>query len=247
MVSEIYEKTVNQLIYAGRILDMAGMGDFTRGHVSVRDPDTVDQFLMKPHRRGLEEITPDTVVTCDREGERLSGGPRHSEVYIHSEIYKARPDVACVIHTHPVQSVAFSATGAELLPISQSAVPFKDGLPYYTQSLDLIRSAQAGAGVAEALGDKRAVLMRAHGVAVVGGSIAEAVMLALTLEEACRIQLLAQAAGPVTAFFPEDDVNRLAEKLNKRVQFDLNFDYLCRRVDRLFPVAGQGETAKIQG
>src|SRR5580692_11083288 len=96
-----------KLIVAGKVLVAAGQGDFTRGHISVRLPDEPALFLMKPHSVGLDEITPDNILTVDLSGEVVAGrARRHSEVYIHSETFKARPDVNCVIHTHPPYAVA---------------------------------------------------------------------------------------------------------------------------------------------
>jgi len=104
-----------QLIVAGKVLVAEGQDDFTRGHISFRLPDDPGQFFMKAHSIGLDEITMQNILTIDLEGNVVAGtARRHSEVYIHSEILKARPDVNCVIHTHPTYAVAFSATGRQL-------------------------------------------------------------------------------------------------------------------------------------
>jgi L-fuculose-phosphate aldolase len=189
---------------------------------------------MKPHSHGLDEITPENIVVCDIEGEKVGGGgPRHSEVYIHSEIFRVRPDVNSVIHTHPTHAVALSAIGGSLPPISQSAVPFSDGLPYYTDTIDLIRTKETGAGVAKALGSCKAVLLRNHGVAVAGGSLAESVILTMMLEHACKIQLLVVSAGGPGAMFPPEDIKRLYDKISRPEQYDVNFEYLRRKASRV--------------
>jgi ribulose-5-phosphate 4-epimerase/fuculose-1-phosphate aldolase len=223
-----------QLIDAGLILAFEGQGDLTRGHVSVRVPGDPTRFFMKPHSHGLDEITHENIVICNIEGEKVGGGgPRHSEVYIHSEIFRVRPDVNSVIHTHPTHAVALSAIGGSLPPVSQSAVPFTDGLPYYTDTIDLIRTKEMGAGVAKALGPHKAVLMRNHGVAVVGGSLAESVILTMMLEYACKIQLLVTSAGGPGEMFPPEDIKRLYDKITRADQFDLNFEYLRRKAKRV--------------
>jgi hypothetical protein len=75
---------------------------------------------MKCHSVGLDEITPENILTIDLDGKVVAGtSRRHSEVYIHSEIFKARPDVHCVLHTHPTYSIAWSGTGQPLKPLSQ--------------------------------------------------------------------------------------------------------------------------------
>jgi L-fuculose-phosphate aldolase len=222
-----------KLIDAGRILDEQDQGDLTRGHVSVRVPGDPAHFYMKPHSQGLDEITPDNIVRCNLQGEKVGGGGRrHSEVFIHSEIYKARPDVMSVIHVHPVHAVAFSATGAQLLPISQPSVAFADGLPYFTETIDLIRTPEMGAGVARALGSCKAVLLRNHGVAVVGASLEEATVLSILLENACQIQLLAQGGGGIGPMFDDASIQRLHHNITRPEQYTVNFDYLRRRALR---------------
>jgi ribulose-5-phosphate 4-epimerase/fuculose-1-phosphate aldolase len=222
-----------KLIAAGRILDEAGLADLTRGHVSIRVPGDPTHFYMKPHSFGFEEITPENIVLCNLDGEKISGGGRkHSEVYIHSEIFKARPDVMSVIHAHPTYAVAWSVTGKPLLPISQPGIAFADGVPYFTDTVDLIRSTDMGAGVARALGSHKAVLMRNHGVAVVGATVEEATILTLMLDNAAQIQLLAEAAGGPGAIFDADSIQRLHHNITRPEQYTINFEYLRRRAER---------------
>ncbi|HWI80002.1 MAG TPA: class II aldolase/adducin family protein [Ramlibacter sp.] len=222
-----------KLIDAGRILDEAGLGDLTRGHVSLRVPGDPTHFYMKPHSFGFEEITPENIVLCNLDGEKISGGGRkHSEVYIHSEIFKARPDVMSVIHAHPTYAVAWSATGKPLQPISQPGIAFADGVPYFTDTVDLIRSTQMGAGVARALGSHKAVLMRNHGVAVVGATVDEATILTIMLDNAAQIQLLAAAAGGPGPMFDAGSIQRLHDNITRPEQYTINFEYLRRRAHR---------------
>src|SRR5262249_34976796 len=153
-----------------------GQDDFTRGHISMRLPDNPGLFLMKPHSVGLDELTMENILTIDLEGNVVAGkARRHSEVYIHSEIFKARPDVNSVIHTHPVYAVALSASGRPLKCYSQPSALFFEALGVYADTMALIRTHAMGARVAAALGSGRAVLLKNHGVAVVGASIEEAV------------------------------------------------------------------------
>lgn len=222
-----------KLIDAGRILENAGQGDLTRGHVSIRVPGDPTHFYMKPHSHGFDEITMANIVVCNLEGEKVAGGGRkHSEVYIHSEIFKARPDVNSVIHTHPTYAVALSATGQDLKLISQPAAAFHDGLPYYTETIELIRSQAMGAGVAKALGKSKAVLMRNHGAAIVGASVEESVILAIMLDNACQIQLVAMAAGGIGEQFHVDNVGKLHGTITQPEQYSINFEYLRRRTNK---------------
>jgi L-fuculose-phosphate aldolase len=220
-----------KLIVAGKVLVAAGQGDFTRGHISVRLPDNPKLFLMKPHSIGLDEITMQNILTIDLDGNVVAGkARRHSEVYIHSEIFKARPDVNSVIHAHPLYCVALSSSGHPVKAYSQPGALFYEDVGIYTDTIALIRSHETGAGVAKALGSRRAAFLKNHGTAVVGKSIEETVVSAIMLENAAMIQMLVEAAGDPAPEFPRDDIAALKRQMSAPEQFVINFDYLARRV-----------------
>jgi L-fuculose-phosphate aldolase len=228
-----HEDLRQKLIVAGKILVAEGQDDFTRGHISARLPDDPARFLMKPHSVGLDEITMENILTVDLDGNVVAGtARRHSEVFIHSEIYKARPDVASVIHSHPLYSVALSASGRPLGCYSQPAALFFESLGVYTDTIALIRSPALGKGVAAALGSHRAVLMKNHGVAVAGATIEEAVISVVMLETAAKVQMITEAAGEPGPEFPREDIETLKDQISRPEQFVINFDYLARRVER---------------
>ena len=228
-----HDEIIQQLIWAGRVLVAEGQDDFTRGHISFRLPDDPSRFFMKAHSLGLDEITPENVLTIDLDGEVVAGSARrHSEVYIHSEIFKVRPDVNCVIHTHPPYAVALSATGRPMRGYSQPSALFYESLGVYVDTINLIRSTEMGAGVARALGPHRAVLLKNHGVAVVGASIAETVVSVIMLENAAMIQMVAEATGILAPEFPRADIEKLKKDISRPDQFVVNFDYLVRRLQR---------------
>ncbi len=222
-----------KLILAGRVLVAEGQDDFTRGHVSVRAPDDPWQFFMKPHSVGLDELTHDNILTIDLEGKVIAGGGRrHSEVFIHSEIYKSRPDVQSVVHTHPPYAVALSASGRPMRCFSQPAALFWQELGTYADTINLIRTTEMGAAVARALGPHRAALLKNHGVVVVGGTIEEAVINTIMLENAAMIQMITEAAGDPAPDFPADDIAKLKHDISRPDQFVVNFNYLVRRLER---------------
>src|ERR1700733_14060909 len=191
-----------ELIAAGKVLVAEGQDDFTRGHISFRLPDNPKLFFMKAHSIGLDEITPQNILTIDLDGKVVAGtARRHSEVFIHSEIFKARADVNCVIHTHPTYSIALSATGRPLKCYSQPGALFYESLGAYPDTINLIRTEAMGAGVARALGKGRAVLLKNHGVRVPGASLAQAGNRPIQLEDGAMVQLLAEAAGDVAPEF----------------------------------------------
>jgi L-fuculose-phosphate aldolase len=234
MASEMtHDELKDKIIWAGKVLVGQGQDDFTRGHIAVRLPDDPSLFFMKPHSVGLDEITLDNILTIGLDGNVVAGkARRHSEVYIHSEIFKARADVACVLHTHPTYSIALSATGRPLKAYSQPAALFHDAVGTYDDTINLIRSTEMGAGVARALGKGRVVLLKNHGVVVTGASIEEVVISTIMLENAAQIQMITEAAGSPAPEFPLADIQKLQHDISRPEQFVINFDYLVRRAKR---------------
>ncbi len=231
--NKAHQDIKQQMVMAGKVLVAEGHDDFTRGHISMRLPDNPKLFFMKSHSMGLDEITMQNILTIDLEGNVVAGSARrHSEVYIHSEILKTRPDLNCVIHTHSPYTVALSGTGRPMRAYSQPGALFSGEVGLYTDTIALIRSHALGAGVAKALGRGRAVLLKNHGPVVTGKDIAEAVVAAIMLENAAMVQLTVEAAGDVAPEFPPDDIAKLKSQISQPEQFQVNFDYLVRRVKR---------------
>jgi L-fuculose-phosphate aldolase len=221
------------MIAAGKVLVAEGQDDFTRGHISFRLPDDPGRFFMKAHSLGLDEITQQNILTIDLDGKVVAGkARRHSEVFIHSEVFKARADVNCVIHTHPIHAVALSATGRALKCYGQPGALFYEALGVYSDSINLIRTPAMGAGVARALGAGRGVLLKNHGVVVTGATVEEAVIGVIMLENGAMTQLLTEAAGDPAPEFPRADIEKLKADISQSEQFKINFDYLARRVKR---------------
>ena len=215
---------------AGRVLAHEGQGDYVAGHVSLRLPHQPDRFLMKPAGIGLEEMTDDNIITVDIEGEKLSGEwPRHNEVYIHSEVMRARPDVNCVIHTHPEHAIAFSSLGKPLSAMSNDGTMFSAGVPIFSETTDLITDQPRGKAVAKILGQGNAMILRNHGIVTAGTSIEHAVFLAIKLERACRIRMLAEQAGGPKLFVKEEELAAKRGRTNRGDSQGNAFSYLVRR------------------
>jgi ribulose-5-phosphate 4-epimerase/fuculose-1-phosphate aldolase len=181
------------LALACRILAANGHGDNIFGHVSVRAPGT-DRFWMKAQHLGLEEITEEDVLLLDREGNVLEGRrTRHIEFPIHAEVLHTRPDVQCVVHTHPPHSVALGARRLQLLPVGhEGALFWPPGVPLFEEFTDLVTTRAQGERVAAALGGGLALFLRNHGIVVAAPTVARATIAAITLEKAAMLQLLAQ-------------------------------------------------------
>ena len=224
------DKLRAKLINAGRVLVDEGQGDYVWGHISARLPDDPAKFLMKPGCIGVEEMTADNIITVNIEGDKIAGDwPRHNEVYIHSEVMRARPDVNCVIHTHPEHVVAFSSLGKPLAAISNDGTMFSAGVPVFSETTDLIINQERGKAVARTLGQGSIMILRNHGLVAAGRSIEEAVFNAIKLEKACRIQLLAESAGGPKLFVKEEELAAKRGRTNRGDSQGNAFSYLVRR------------------
>ena len=219
------------LAFACRILAAEGQADNIFGHVTAREPGA-DRFWMKPAAMGLEEITPDDLILLDYDGRVVEGHrPRHEEFPIHAEVLRSRPDVMCVVHTHPKFGIAFGARGGELRPISHEGSYFwPPGVPIFDQFTDLVRTREQGEAVAAALGQGRALFLRNHGVVVAGTSIAEGVWLALCLERAAELQLLAQPTADAPVLHTPEDEARQKQAIMYPERTRAVFDYYVRRL-----------------
>jgi L-ribulose-5-phosphate 4-epimerase len=230
MTDDLRRKLTN----AGRVLTSQDQGDFVAGHVTVRLPDDPRRFLMKPATIGLDEMTPDTVITVNLDGKKVGGTmPRHNEVFIHSEVLRARPDIQCVVHTHAPHAVAFSSLGKKLVPVNNEAGYFHNRLPVFDETTDLIVTPERGAAVARCMGQNTAVLLRNHGIVTAGRSIEEAVWIALKLERACRVQLMAEWAGGPKLVAEGDDLDKKNARGNRPDLYTNVFNYLVRSWCRL--------------
>lgn len=184
-----------EVAWGCRILHYFGHGDVTLGHVSARRPGTAT-MLMKGKGVGLDEVTPTNVVPIDFEGRRLAGThPIHFELALHTEIYKVRPDVGSVVHTHPPYTIALGAAGQALETVSHDAILFTDGVALFDETPALITETGQGAAIAAALGPRKAVILKNHGVLVVGPTVPWAVFTAVTLERACQMQAITRTLG----------------------------------------------------
>lgn len=206
-----------QVALACRILALEGYTDLTLGHVSARMPgDSVVQIK----RRGvaLDEVEPEDVVPLDPGNEEAFDSPEmHLEAVLHTEVYRARPDVGAVIHGHPPYATALSACGAELQLLTHDAVLFADGIALFEETPELITGPALGEAVARALGSRRVVLMRNHGVLVVGKDLGWAVLAAVTLERAIHLQMIAAALGPLRPITRKLATRLHPEKYNDRL------------------------------
>lgn len=163
------------------------------GHISARLPDP-ETFLLARHSLG-PRATADDFLVVDMKGRKLAGkGDLPGEYPIHLEILKARPDVGSAIHYHGLYSTAFTTSELALKPIHSLGTLFHDGIPVYPDPW-LITDQARGQALAKALGPHRVVQMRAHGAAITGASVEEAVGGAFMFEENARRACITAGLG----------------------------------------------------
>ncbi|MET0204750.1 MAG: class II aldolase/adducin family protein [Casimicrobiaceae bacterium] len=192
---------VTTLVVANRILYRHGVVDGF-GHVSARDPGAPGRFLLS---RSLApgQVTPADVMSFDLDGNPQNGDARqpYLERFIHGEIYRARPDVGSIVHSHSPSVIPFGATRRALKPLYHMSSFIGEGSAIFEireaggDTDMLIRDRPLGAALARSLGDRTVVLMRGHGSTVVGASIEEAVFRAIYTEMNARLQMQALALG----------------------------------------------------
>lgn len=206
-----------------------GLSDLIWGHVSARDPDGRGAWL-KAASWGFEEVGPEQVHLVDRDGALREGhGKVHLEFPIHTEILARRDDVDAVVHAHPEAAVTFASTDLALRPIGHEGSLFTPpGVRRYEETGDLIRSPEMGEAVARALGDGNALLLRNHGIVTVGPDVATAVLTAVFLEKACRMQLLAAATGRPLTWSSDEEATAKRERVYSASQFHGAWAYLAR-------------------
>lgn len=201
-------KLIEDLVAAGRILADHGLLDGW-GHVSVRHDKESNRYLMS---RGLsaELVTAKDIIEFDLDGRPVDthGLPMSglfTERYIHGEIYKLRPDVMAVVHTHAPSLIAFGDTNVALKPMYHRAAFIAFGIPVFEirekagMTDMLIRNMTLGHDLAEALGDHPAILMRGHGAAITAPTLQRVVARTIFLSLNATLQADAMRMGaPIT-------------------------------------------------
>jgi ribulose-5-phosphate 4-epimerase/fuculose-1-phosphate aldolase len=217
-ISEAVSSTIRELVDANHILFDQGVVDGF-GHVSVRHPTRPDRFLFA-RSMAPALVSEEDVLEFDLEGAPVEAGgpPAYLERFIHSEIFRNRPDVVSVVHSHSPSVVPFSVvTGTKLKPIFHMCgflgARTAEGTPVFeirdfagAGSDLLISNSRLGAALAQSLGEGPAVLMRGHGSTVVGSTLRQAVFRAVYTEVGARLQAEAMRLGPVTYLTEEETI-----------------------------------------
>ncbi|MGQ0655256.1 MAG: class II aldolase/adducin family protein, partial [Betaproteobacteria bacterium] len=224
-----------------RLVHHFGMDDLVYNHITARVPGEEGQFLINAYGMTYDEITASSLVKIDFDGNIVqdsgSGyGINRAGFVIHSAIHRARPDVACVIHTHTPAGMAVSAMECGLLPLTQNAM-FFSGVGYHDYEgpavdLDERRRLQ------QDLGNHVAMVLRNHGLLAVGATIPEAFVTIYWLERACRAQALAVQSAERLRLPPDATIKLTNERYKpgqRRSIGELEWKGLLRLVERRYP------------
>lgn len=239
MGEQIEQELRERVAIAHRVLYTFGLSDYL-GHASARVPGT-DRVVIKPkfspRVRGLSTLGAASMIVVDLDGRQLEGEDAPpAEVFIHTSIYRARPDVAAVVHTHQMLAIAFGVARQPILPILHAESELvRDEMPIYPSG-ELIVTPQQGIEVAKALGHHRAAHLRFHGIVTAADSIEEAAIYAIWIERAARANLVARELGAVEAMPPEqmDQVERFKGPPHARWAY---YREIAERADgRVYPI-----------
>lgn len=191
---------------AVRVLGKMGLADYL-GHASARVPGT-DLFVVSPRgamRGSLQSFRAGDMVVMDIDGNMIDGSaPPPGEFYIHSEMYRRRPEVMGGIHNHQRMTLLFGLTRREIKPLQIAfARVVSRPVPVY-DSPAMICNPERGREVAEAIGDHCVCHLRGHGLMAVGNSVEEAAMNAIHLEQQAYVNYMAEQMGDPTVLSADD-------------------------------------------
>ena len=223
-----------------RLVALYGWSDMVFTHITARVPGPEHHFLINPYGLMFDEITASSLVKVDAEGRKVdaSAHPVNPAGFvIHSAVHAAREDAGCVMHTHTAAGVAVSAQQAGVLPISQQSTFVLASLAYHDYEGVAFRDDEKPR-LQASLGAANFLVLRNHGLLVVGRTIADTFLSMYVFESACRIQIAALSGGAALTQVPQTIVDGVAQAL--RVQTGglggaFVWPALLRRLDRTDP------------
>ncbi len=239
LVSEQEWQLRVDLAAAYRLVALYGWSDLVFTHISARSPGPEHHFLINPYGMMFDEITASSLVKVDQECNKLLASPfpvNPAGFVIHSCIHEAREDAGCVLHTHSRAGVAVSAQKCGLLPISQQSTFVLASLGYHDYEGVALRDEERPR-LKRDLGDKSYLMLRNHGLLVVGKTVPEAFLHMYTFENACRIQIDAQSGGDLVRIDPKilDGLAKVFQQVTAGMGANIAWPALLRKLDRLDP------------
>ena len=234
---EEWERRVD-LAAAYRLVDLYGMSELSANHISTRVPGEEGAFLINPYGLLYEQMTASCFIKVNLAGDVLFNptelNVNRAGYVIHSAIHEARPEVDCVIHTHTVAGMAVSAMKCGLMLLAQTSMRFAK-IAYHDYEGVAINAAEKASLVRD-LGDHAGMILRNHGLLVVGASIPEAFYNIFKLERACQVQVAALSCNVELQVPPQeviDESYRLYLPGTRRPFGVLEWPALLAKLDRI--------------
>lgn len=225
-----------KLALAGRILGMEGHDSGLAGQLSAR-AERPGTYYMLRFGLGLEEASPDNLLLVDDDLNVLEGdGMPNPSNRFHLWVYRAKPAVRSIMHTHPPHVSALSMIGVPLAVAHMDTTLFHEDCAWLADWPGTPIGDEEGRLISEAIGDKRAILLAHHGQLAACGSIEEAAVLSIFIERAARLQLLAMSAGTIRSIDPALAREAHDYRLKERA-IGATFFYFARRALRGDPEA----------
>src|SRR3982075_2849244 len=237
--AEEWQARVN-LAAAYRLTALYGYTEMIANHISCRAPGTHDQFLINPYGMLYEEIDASCLIKVDVEGNTIFNasdyGVNAAGFVIHSAIHMAKPEMDCVAHTHTPAGMAVSAMECGLLPLAQTSMrvlyiahhDFEGIADDVDERERLVRD----------LGEHEAMVLRNHGLLVVGRTIPATFNLLYRMERACEVQVMALSCNTRLVYPPDDVLEKTFDKVKPRAELpnrngELAWPALLRKLDRV--------------
>ncbi len=226
------------LAAAHRLAVMHGLNEGTWNHLSLQSPDEPDHILISPGYTHWGQVSASNLALCDGSGALVSGGrePTRAGWIIHSPVHRARADARCVMHVHAPYITALSMRKDQRFETrgSQQAAQFDGDVAYYEVYDGLLSDESEGARMADALGEKRILLLRNHGALVAGPSVAQAYLDLYQLERACMYQMLAIGGGGELELIPAEIAGQMGRQ-SRDGHFEPHFEAMKRLLDEKEP------------
>lgn len=226
-----------QLAACYRVFDMLGWSEMIYNHITLKVPDEEGAFLINPFGLHFSEVTASSLVKIDIDGNKLDDSPYPVNLAgftQHALFHRRLPDAHCIMHTHTTAGMAVSAVEGGLQPTNFYACNFIGQIAYHDFEGVTVRS-EEGERLIEHLGDKRVMLLKNHGILVMGRTLPEAFIKHWSLQRACEIQVATAAMG--APIMIPDDVVKVHQRDLGKVSLPggagkADFDAMVRLVDK---------------
>jgi ribulose-5-phosphate 4-epimerase/fuculose-1-phosphate aldolase len=223
-----------------RLTAIYGMTEMIANHISCRVPGSDNHFLINPYGMLYEEIDASSLIKIDLDGNIILNGSDYginaAGFVIHSAIHMARHDVECVAHTHTPAGMAVSAMECGLLPLAQTSMRFLH-IAYHDFE-GIADDVAERERLVRDLGNREAMILRNHGLLVVGRTIAATFSLLYRMERACEVQVMALSCNTKLVYPPQEVLEKTFDKLKPRPNLpnrngELTWAALLRKLDRV--------------